>query len=142
MGSAQNLGVSTPIFNYQSQSPTGPANALQDFFTGSDTVNNAYNWDAMNEQNKFNEFMSDTTYQRSVSDMLKAGINPMIAFSQGAGSAKISSPTSAGIAPSNFDKSGGLLGNMFGTAVKSFASSLGMSGNKQGAAMMLGKLIG
>lgn len=139
MGAAAN--ITQPTFNYQTQSPTGSANALSDYFLGTNTVNNAYNWAQMNYQDQYNEFMSDTTYQRSVADMLKAGINPTIAFAQGAGSAKISSPTAAGGAPSNFDKSGGLIGNTFGNMVKGFASSMGMGDNKAGAAKMLAGLM-
>lgn len=138
MGAAQN--ISAPTFNYTS-SPTGAPNWASDLFLGTNTQNNAFNWDAMNEQNQFNEFMSDTTYQRSVADMLKAGINPTIMFSQNGGSAKISSPTSAGIAGSQANPSGSVLGSMLGSVVKSFGNAIGMSSDKQGAAKLLGGLL-
>lgn len=35
------------------------------------------------EQREWQERMSNTSYQRGTADMLKAGINPMVAFSQG-----------------------------------------------------------
>lgn len=39
----------------------------------------------MNHADAFNQFMSDTQYQRTVADMEKAGINPTIAFGLGKG---------------------------------------------------------
>lgn len=138
MGSAQN--ISQPTFNYTG-SPTGAGNWASDFFLGTNTQNNAFNWDAMNEQNQYNEFMSDTQYQRSVADMIKAGINPTIMFAQNGGSAKDSAPTSAGIAGSQANPSGSILGQTLGSVVKGFAGSIGMSGNKVGAAKLLGSMM-
>lgn len=138
MGSAQN--ISQPTFTYTG-SPTGAGNWASDFFLGTNTQNNAYNWDAMNEQNQFSEFMSDTQYQRSVADMLKAGINPTIMFAQNGGSAKNSAPTGAGSAASTANPSGSFLGQTLGSVVKGFAGSIGMSSNKQGAAKLLGAMM-
>lgn len=47
----------------------------------------------MKEQNRFNEYMSNTSYQRAVRDMKKAGINPMVASLSGGSSA----PSSASV---------------------------------------------
>ena len=44
------------------------------------------------EQMRFQEGMSNTAYQRAVSDMQKAGINPLLAYSQGGAS----TPSGAG----------------------------------------------
>ncbi|QXP08263.1 MAG: DNA pilot protein [Arizlama microvirus] len=47
---------------------------------------NAQSWDMMREQQRYGEQMSNTAYRRGVVDMKEAGINPMMAFSQGGAS--------------------------------------------------------
>lgn len=48
-------------------------------------VQYANNASLMNTANAFNNYMANTAYQRTVTDMEKAGINPTIAFGLGKG---------------------------------------------------------
>lgn len=64
-------------------------------FLGQQQANSASS-DAANQQMQFQQSMSNTSYQRAVKDMEAAGLNPMLAYSQGGASAPI------GAMPSTF----------------------------------------
>lgn len=56
---------------------------------------NLWNWYAGQRQMDFQERMSSTAYQRAVADMKRAGINPVMAFSQGGASSPAGASMSA-----------------------------------------------
>lgn len=80
-------------------------NALAGYFGQKET--NATNVQLGREQMQFQERMSGTAYQRATKDMEAAGLNPMLAYSQGGASSpggampQIQSPIGAAISSAN-----------------------------------------
>lgn len=62
----------------------GAIGAIGDLF-GQSSANEA-NWKIAKKQMEFQERMSNTAYQRAVTDLKAAGLNPMLAYSQGGAS--------------------------------------------------------
>lgn len=114
--------MSSAGFQFKNNAVDAPSlsTMLGDFFLGTNNAQNQANTQMLNYQNQFNEYMfnranefnkemSNTAYQRAVQDMQKAGINPMVAFNQGANPA--SSPSSAQSSSNSSSASGGKFGN-------------------------------
>lgn len=109
-------------FQYKDNIVSSPSfgTMLGDFFLGTQNAQNQATSQMLNYQNQFNEFMQDkanafnkemssTAYQRAMQDMNKAGINPLIAFNQGASPA--SSPSSAQASSAGATAAGAKFGN-------------------------------
>ena len=68
---------------------------------------NEFNASEAQKNRDFQERMSNTSYQRAIADMKSAGINPVLAFSQGGASSPSGSSASAGSVSSSGRGSGG-----------------------------------
>lgn len=79
----------------------------RDFASSENEKARAFNSEQAQMNRDFQERMSNTAYQRAVSDMQKAGLNPYLAITQGgASSPSGSSATSSGISVSGARSSG------------------------------------
>lgn len=82
--------------NQQSASNTAAANAQAAENTA---AANSTNLQIARENTAFQERMSNSAYQRAMADMKKAGLNPMLAFSQGGASSPSGSTATMQSAP-------------------------------------------
>lgn len=91
-------------------------------FGNSMGVNNdvqyANNASLMNAANAFNNYQSNTAYQRTVADMEKAGVNPTIAFGLGKGTLDSSLQSAQATTSSNSGKLGGSIMSALGSMLK------------------------
>lgn len=84
------------LANQQSASNTAAANAQSAENTA---AANATSLQSAREQMQFQERMSNSAYQRAMADMKQAGLNPMLAFSQGGASSPGGTSITAQSAP-------------------------------------------
>lgn len=80
---AQNIAAQNNLLQQQSfnQQAMNAANSFNKFMWDQQAQ---YNTDKYNQTMAYNKYMAETQYQRTVEDMKKAGINPLVAFANGA----------------------------------------------------------
>lgn len=91
-----------------------------------------YNTSEAEKQRQWQEHMSNTSYQRAMEDMRKAGLNPMLAFMQGGASTPVGSSGSiSGASMSNLSAQKGSVGSGSAHAgsVSSFSGALENTSN-------------
>lgn len=128
----QNIAAQNNLLQQQSfnQQAMNAANAFNKFMWDQQAQ---YNTDKYNQTMSYNKYMSETQYQRAVEDMRKAGINPIVAFANGAQSNSVgnSSLGSVGGSASANAQSGqgslrghNLLNGLLGQATAQFVHKL------------------
>lgn len=92
-------------FDYQSWNDAGSAIASKitgSALTPAEREANAFSAEEAEKARQWEEYMSSTSYQRQVTDMQKAGINPALAMTGGAsGASTPSSPAPSSVAPAS-----------------------------------------
>lgn len=91
-----------------------------------------YNSVEAEKQRKWQEYMSNTSYQRAMEDMRKAGLNPILAYMQGGASTPVGSSGSiSGASMSNLSAQRGSIspGSAHAGSVSSFSGALENTSN-------------
>lgn len=86
------------------------AGLARDFTAAQTSAQQAYNSQEAQKNRDFQANMSNTQYQRAVGDMRAAGLNPMLAYSQG-GAGNVGGSTASSAAPSVGAASAGSVGS-------------------------------
>jgi len=122
-------GMGSGVLNYFGNQQTNESNQFIS------SVNNAFNADQAQINRNFQEYMSNTAYQRSMSDMAKAGLNPILAATKGGASTPSGAAASANPIPAQNTKPGDILSSMASSALD--AGRLSMQANMQEADIAL-----
>lgn len=123
----KDLAYNKELIDYQNAFNTASATTAFERNKELLEIENSFNRDEAQKARDWSERMENTSYQRSVEDLKAAGLNPILAYSQGgagAGSAVSASSgsTSASSARSGSSNSSSASG-MFSTLVNAYANS-------------------